>query len=388
LSLAADPTRSPVFIIGAGPAGMAVGACLQKAGISSTILEQSDRVGASWHRHYERLHLHTDKDHSALPFLPFPREVPRYPSRKQVIDYLEAYTHHFHQNPRLGQRVVAARYGNGCWQVQTQDTHYQAAFLVIAAGYNREPHLPQWPNQDSFQGRMLHSSQYTNGEGFQGQKVLVVGFGNSGGEIAIDLCEHGAEVSMAVRGPVNVIPREILGIPILSIGILQRKLPTAWADALNAPILRSTIGDLEPYGLRRFPRGPLSQIHQDRRIPLIDIGTLALIRQGRISIHPGIESFNQGEVYFKDGQYSKYDAVILATGFKPKIDGFLENAGAVLDENGTPTSSGQRTSMPGLYFCGYYTSPTGMLREIAMEARQIARLISQQAHTETATGQS
>ena len=181
--------------------------------------------------------------------------------------------------PRFGQQVVAARYANSCWEVQTQDARYQAMNLVIATGYNREPYLPNWPGQASFRGTLLHSSQYRNGEPFRNQQVLVVGFGNSGGEIAIDLWEHGAQPSLAVRSPVNVIPRELFGIPILAIGIVQRRLPPRLADALNAPILRAVVGDLTPYGLRQLPRGPLTQIQRDARIPLIDVGTIKLIKQ-------------------------------------------------------------------------------------------------------------
>src|SRR5512135_123686 len=124
------------IIIGAGPAGLAVAACLKRAAVAALILEQSDKVGATWHRHYDRLHLHTDKAHSALPFVPFPRACPRYPSRLQVIDYLEMYARQFQIEPRFGQQVVAARHADGVWQVQTQDAHYQALNLVIATGYS------------------------------------------------------------------------------------------------------------------------------------------------------------------------------------------------------------------------------------------------------------
>src|SRR6476661_3734057 len=177
-----DPAPGPAIIVGAGPAGLAVGACLQQAGISCLILEQADKAGVAWHRHYERLHLHTDKGHSELPFAPFPREYPRYPSRLQMISYLEAFARRFHLEPRLGQQVVSARQVDGLWEVRTQDTRYQASNLVIATGYSREPCVPAWPGQASFQGSLLHSSRYRNGEPFKGQKVLVVGFGNSGGE--------------------------------------------------------------------------------------------------------------------------------------------------------------------------------------------------------------
>ncbi len=368
--------QEQTIIIGAGPSGLAVGACLKQAGISCLILEQSDKIGSAWHRHYDRLHLHTDKGHSALPFLPFPKDFPRYPSRAQVIAYLESYAQHYQLKPRFGQQVISARYVNNVWEVQTQDCLYQAPNLVVAAGYNREPYLPIWDGQKDFRGSILHSSQYRNGEAFKNQNVLVVGFGNSGGEIAIDLWEHGAQPSLAIRSLVNVIPRELFGIPTLTIGILERKLPPRFADMLNTPILRATIGDITKYGLRPLPHGPLMQIRQDARIPLIDVGTIQLIKEGHITVYPGIESFTEEAVLFTNGQQRNFDAVILATGYRPRVNTFLQAISDVYDEQGKPSTSGCESSVPGLYFCGYYVSPTGMLREVALEAKRISAAIA------------
>lgn len=364
------------IIVGGGPAGLAVGACLKHAGIPSFILEQSEAVGAAWHRHYDRLQLHTAKAYSALPFMPFPKDYPRYPSRLQVISYLEVYSRRFQLELKFGQTVTAARRASDHWEVRTRDGHYQALNLVIATGNTREPHVPTWPGQTAFRGALLHSSQYRNGAPFKGQTVLVVGFGNSGGEIAIDLWEHGAKPSLAVRSPVNVIPRELFGIPILAISIAQRKLPRRLADALNAPVLRAVVGDLTRYGLRRLPRGPLTQIQRDARIPLIDVGTIKLIKEGRIAVYPGIERFTEAGVIFTDGRQVKLDAVILATGYRPRVNAFLEGASAACGGDGTPSSSGQETPLPGLYFCGYHVAPTGMLREIALEAKRISAAIA------------
>lgn len=372
-----DVVQPHTIIVGAGPAGLAVGACLQQANIPYLILEQADNVGATWRRHYDRLHLHTAKAYSALPFMPFPKEYPRYPSRVQVVSYLEAYARHFQLEPKCGQQVITARYAHGYWEVHTQDAYYQARNLVIAAGYNREPYLPNWPGQTTFRGTIIHSSHYRNGELFTHQQVLVVGFGNSGGEIALDLGEHGAHPSLAVRSPVNVIPRELLGIPILAISRLQRHLPPRWADTLNAPIVRMAIGDLTPYGLRQLPHGPLTQIQRDARIPLIDVGTIKQIKRGQIAVYPGIESFTEDGVIFTDGKQRKFDAVILATGYRPRVNAFLVDATVVYDKDGTPFSSGQEAPIPGLYFCGYSVAPTGMLREIALEAQRISAAIAQ-----------
>lgn len=367
---------TPTIIVGAGPAGLAVGACLERAGSPGLILEQSDTVGSTWRRHYDRLHLHTAKGHSGLPFVPFPEDSPRYPSRLQVIDYLESYARRFELEIRLGQRVVAAHRVEGSWRVETRDTSYEAEHLIVASGYNREPYVPSWPEQDSFRGVRLHSSGYRNGRPFAGQSVLVVGLGNSGGEIAIDLREHGARPTLAVRGPVNVIPREIFGIPILAISIAQRALPPRLADALSAPIRRAVVGDLSRYGLRRPPRGPAGQIRHEARIPLIDVGTIALVKRGEIGVRPGIERFTADGVVFSDGRAEAFDAVILATGYRPRVDAFLRGASAAHDAEGTPGSSGREAPIPGLYFCGFYVSPTGALREIGLEARRIAAAIA------------
>lgn len=375
------------IVVGAGPAGLAVGACLKRAGIPSLILEETRQVGAAWRQHYDRLHLHTSKANSALPFAPFSRDYPRYPSRLQVIEYLETYARRFQLEVRFGQRVIAAHREDELWIVQTQDALYTALNLVIATGYNWEPYIPSWPGQTAFRGAVLHSSQYKNGEPFKGQQVLVVGFGNSGGEIAIDLCESGALTSIAVRSPANVIPRDLFGISIQSISIVESWLPPRLVDAMNAPILNAVIGDLTRYGLRRPPRGPVAQIATTARIPLIDVGTIRLIKQGRIGVYPGIERFSEQGVLFTDGAERQFDAVILATGYRPRANAFLEGAAAAFDEDGAPSTSGRESPVPGLYFCGYTIPPTGVLREIAIEARWISADIAQKHAVSTALPQ-
>jgi indole-3-pyruvate monooxygenase len=372
------PITSQTIVVGAGPAGLAVGACLKHAGIPCMILEQSDKVGSAWHRHYDRLHLHTDKKNSELPFLPFPKEYPRYPSRSQVIAYLESYARQFQLDLKFHQQVTSAHYENALWEIQTQNNLYRTKNLVIATGYTREPFLPTWPGQGSFKGVLMHSSQYKNGEPFRGKKVLVVGFGNSGGEIAIDLWEHGAQVGLSVRSAVNVIPRDLFGIPILAIGILQSKIPARVADAINAPILHLAIGDITKYGLRKLPYGPITQIRRDAHIPLIDVGTIKLIRNSQITVHEGIKEFMEDCAIFTDEKQAQFDAVILATGYRPRVNEILNSiSAAVYDENGKPLSSGRETGLPGLYFCGYYVAPTGMFREIGIEARQISASIAE-----------
>jgi indole-3-pyruvate monooxygenase len=360
-----------VVIVGAGPAGLAVGACLQRAGVEFTILERAATVGSAWRKHYERLHLHSSKGLSELPYRRYPKAYPRYPSRDQVIAYLDDYAQHFQLKPQFGQCVSKARPQDGGWEIQTQDRNYRADRLVVATSYNNEPHRPTWPGQQDFRGTILHSDDYMNGEPFAGQRVLVVGFGNSGGEIAIDLHEHGARPSLAVRSPVNVIPRDLFGIPILAIGILESRLPPRLVDAMNAPILHAVIGDLRKCGLRQAPFGPIAQIKDNARIPLIDVGTVDLIKRGDVTVYPGIEHLTADGVAFDNGHREPFDALVLATGYHVRVDRFLHGAAAALDAHGTPTTSGCESPTPSLYFCGYRVAPSGGLREIALEAQRI-----------------
>lgn len=378
-----DTAELSAIIIGAGPAGLAVGACLARSGVSFTILERGSAVGESWRAHYDRLHLHTDKRTSALPFAPFPREYPRYPSRDQVVSYLESYARAHGLEARFHEDVIAVARRDGRWQVETRTGQYAAPHVVVATGFNREPVTPRWADQDLYRGRVVHSRDYRNGAEFRGARVLVVGIGNSGAEIALDLCEQGALPTLAVRGAVNVLPREILGVPIVAAGRLTRLLPPHIADKVNAPLLRLVLGNVEALGFRRPPYGPLTQIARTGRIPLIDVGTIGAIRAGRIAVRPGIEQFDAEGVVFTDGRREPFEAVVLATGYRSGLESFLKAEG-VLDEQGNPVAA---QALPhGLYFCGFSVVPKGMLNQIGRDARRIAvQIAAQSAHVTPVT---
>jgi indole-3-pyruvate monooxygenase len=277
--------------------------------------------------------------------------------------------------------VVAARRSEGVWELKTQGSRYRARGLVVATGYNALPVRPQWPGLASYQGELLHSSEYQSGERFRGQDVLVVGFGNSGGEIAIDLFEHGARPSIVVRGAVNLLPRELLGLPILTWAVALSKLPPRIADALSAPLLRMTFGDLSRLGLRKSSSGPLTEVDTRRRVPLIDVGTVDLIRRGLIKVRPALQSFTEGGVHFIDGTAASYQATILATGYRYDLAQVLGNVEGVVDASGQAIASGRETALPQLYLCGFHVAPTGMLREAGIEARRITDGLSRQLRT-------
>lgn len=363
-------------MIGAGPAGLAAAACLRAAGVSSVVFERESAVGSSWRRHYDRLHLHTDKRHSGLPGLAFPATSPRYPSRDEVVAYLEAYARHFDLDLRFGLQVVSAERKGDRWRVLTRaaspgaedQVEHSAPYLVVASGYTRVPVVPTWPGSAEFAGELLHSSAYASGERFRGKRVLVVGAGNSGAEIALDLFEQGAEPTLAVRSPVTVIHRDPLGLPFLTLAIPLDRLPPRLADALTKPLLRVLLGPPAGFGLPSDGTGPFTRVARDGRIPLIDVGTLALLRSGRLPVRGAVAGFEGEHVVFADGAREPFAAVVLATGYRPGIEEFLRFP---VGDGAGPTSFAHHAD-EGLYLCGFYLSPTGMLRRIAAEARAMS----------------
>jgi len=361
-------------IIGAGPAGLAAAASLQRQGLRAVILEKADQVGSVWRRHYDRLHLHTDRGHSGLPGLAMSPAYGRYPSRSQFVEYLELYARRFDLRPVFNAAVGAVRREGARWRIDVGAESYVAPIAIVATGWADFPYSPTWPGMETFKGEVLHSSAYRNPEPYAGKRVLVVGFGNSGGEIALDLAESRVDVTLAVRGPVTILPRDLLGLPILTWAIAQRRLPARVADFINAPAIRLAVGSIESLGLKRAAKGPRQMIEEDGRVPLLDVGTVARIRSGAIKVRGDIDRLTSVGVVFKDAGPEDFDTIVLATGFRPDLRGLLPDAKGVLDPRGKPLVSGKATAEPGLFFCGAIASPTGQLREIGIEATRIATM--------------
>ncbi|MER9296423.1 NAD(P)/FAD-dependent oxidoreductase [Mesorhizobium sp. M0621] len=358
---------TPVAIIGAGPAGLAIAACLRQAGQDFVLLETEQQSAPAWRRHYERVHLHTTKRYSSLPFVPFPKDYPRYVPRDLFAAYLDAYAQRFDLRPRFGEAVRAITRQGRSWLVDTTTGPLHASNVVIASGNNAEPLMPRFAGADGFRGKSLHSADYLNAMPFAGQSVLIVGMGNTGAEIALDLVEGGARPTISVRGGVHIVPRELLGVPIQMIGMAARLMPQRINDALFPIILDLALGRLETYGLRRPQQGMLQQIALSSRIPTIDVGTIRKIREGAIKVAPDIVEITEQGARFVDGRHGEFDAIIFATGFRP---GYAK----LLEPGVQPGRSGVNASASdlGLYLIGFHNPVTGLLREISIEAEQIA----------------
>jgi len=194
------------IIVGAGPSGLAAAACLSQQGVPSLILEKSDCIASLWQqRTYDRLKLHLPKQFCELPLLGFPANFPKYPTKSQFISYMESYASHFNIHPKFNQAVKKAEYDRvkGIWRVQAEHLEYHSRWLIAATGENAEPVIPEIAGCGKFKGAILHTSEYNSGSKFKNQRVLVIGCGNSGMEVSLDLCRHNAIPHMVVRNTVS-----------------------------------------------------------------------------------------------------------------------------------------------------------------------------------------
>lgn len=345
--------------------------------IAFLVLEASEYVGVAWRNHYDRLHLHTVKEHSALPHLPYPADYPTYVSRLEVVKYLEQYAAHFGIKPLFNQPAKSIRRtADGLWEVTTPTDTFRAERVVVSTGYNRVPNQPELPGMRDFRGVIWHSHDYRNGSAFRDENVLVVGMGNTGAELALDLLEHGAKPTISVRGPVSIVKRDMFGRPTQPTAIFLNKFPNWFYDFVAGLSQRFTVGDLSAYGLGKTTIPPSRLIREFGRIPVIDPGTLDEIKTGRIAVAPGIQQINARTVTFTDGSERPFDAIVLATGYKPGLEPMLgkDLSAKILNERGYPKSLWfDDPELAGLYFLGFATPLTGILRGLNLDSEKISK---------------
>jgi putative flavoprotein involved in K+ transport len=357
-----------VVIIGAGPAGLAAAATLRARGIDATIIERG-RVGEPWRARYDRLHLHTIRSLSHLPGYRIPRNFGRWVARDQFVQYLEQYAVHHRLEPRFEVEATRLDRENGHWNVQTTAGTIPARVVVIATGLTRLPYVPRWPG--TFDGPLVHSVDYRNPRQYQNQDVLIVGAGNSGTEIAVDLAEGGAKrVRIAVRTPPNILRRDVKGFPTQLLGIVFRRLPPRLLDPLILALERVTVPDLSARGLPR-PRAPFSQFRRTGTVPIFDVGFIDAVRRGLIEVLPGVTALDGRAVVLVDGSRVSPDAVVAATGYHPGLEPLVGHLTAI-GEHGIPRPQSR------LHFIGMRIPISGFLHEVGADARQIAKNVARE----------
>jgi cation diffusion facilitator CzcD-associated flavoprotein CzcO len=362
-----------VVVVGAGPAGLASAAELGRRGISATVLERSDTIASSWRGRYDRLRLNSSRPFSKLPGGPWLSGTPMFPSRDDVVSYLEGYARRNRIEVRLGTRLERIDRGPDGWSLLTSTGEMLADHVIVAAGYEHTGFVPAWPGRNRFEKRLIHSGEYRNAGAFRDADVLVVGPGCSGMEIAYDLAEGGARrVRLAVRTPPNIIIRSPIG-PLFA--NLFRRLPPERADAFMRKVRAKEIGDLTEFGLPVPEEGVFARLRRLSVAPaIVDKEVIQAIRDRRIEIVAGVESLDESGLTLADGDRIEPEAVIAATGYRPGLDPLVGHLG-LLNERGAPFAPQGQEAAPGLRFVGYRPLPAHighMGREAKWAAKEIA----------------
>lgn len=337
------------IVIGGGQAGLATGYYLQKEGLDYLILEANVQAAGSWPNYYDSLKLFSPARFSSLPGMKFPGDPDHYPTKIEVIDYLMDYKKHFNLSVMANQRVVSVKSKAKVFEVLTESGEtFHARTIINATGSFNNPFIPFIKGQETFQGRIIHSSDYRNPDPFINHRVIVVGSRNSAVQIAIELAEV-SKTTLAVRKPVQLIRQRFLGQDlhfwIRAIGIDTFPF---WRFGKKPPI-SSSVANLNNYEER--------------------------LASGKPNQQPMFISFYDNGVIWPDGTKEQVDTVIFATGFRYNLD-YLSHLGA-LDNEGKPMeTAGISTSVPGLYYVGLegqrsFASAT--LRGVGPDSRFIVR---------------
>jgi cation diffusion facilitator CzcD-associated flavoprotein CzcO len=386
-----------IVVVGAGAAGLATAKLLHDEGRSPLVVEAGPEPGAAWRDRYDRLRLHTPRLLSGLPGLRIPRRYGRWVARDDLIEYFRDYTAVHDLDVRVdcrvdrlerrleappagppapGRQSAAASGGRLAWTLHTSDGPIHADHVVVATGYNGTPFVPDWPGRESFDGELLHSSDYRSPHQYAGRDVLVVGAGNSGAEIAHDVIDGGAARSrLSVRTPPQIVRRATLGIPAQLLGMAIRKLPPDWVDPFTIWQRKVAIPDLSVQGLPRPLHGVRTSFITTGTTPILDVGIVDAVKRGRVEVVAAVEGFDGGDVLLADGSRIAPDVVIAATGFRAGLDELVAGLD-VLGPRGLPTKTDGEPAFPGLWFVGFVPTLGGQLREGSIAARKVARALA------------
>ena len=358
-------------IVGAGPAGLSLARELQRRGLRPALLERG-RVGETWARQYQGLRLHSLARASSLPGMPWRGTVGPFPSAEEMVAYLRAYARRFDLDVHEGVTVEAAerstqddppRYG---WRLRTDRGPWVTRRLVMTTGIWSAPVEPALPGRDGYEGRVLHVSAYRDPVELAGARVLVVGVGNSGKDVALAAVRVGASATLAVRDGALFVPYP--NAITQHAGAILRRLPPRLADALLRRVRRQP----DVPGLR-WPDRPPTAVY-----PVVGLELLDAVRCDRVRVRPAIVAFTPSGARFADGSEDAFDVIVLCTGYRPALDPVASHL--CWGDDGLPLTddTGFRAlGAAGLYLLGYrYPTLETWLQRLRREAPAAAAVIA------------
>ncbi|GAB1212608.1 hypothetical protein ATERTT37_001752 [Aspergillus terreus] len=420
-----EPTT---LVVGAGQAGLNMGARLQSLGVSCLVVDRNKRIGDNWRNRYRTLVTHDPAEFTHMAYLPFPKNWPQFTPKDKLADWFEAYAQIMELNVWLQTTVTGAVYDDATaqWTVTVSRADgsqrtLRPRHLVWCTGHSGEPRIPSFPGQTDFRGRVYHGSQHRDAaeEDVRGKKVVVVGTGNSGHDIAQNFYENGAEVTMLQRSGTYVITadkgvfmmheglHDEYGPPTEEADIIAESLPYPVQFALNVHFTKKVAAAEKDIldGLQRagfeldfgVDGAGISRAYMTRGGGYyIDVGCSPLIADGKIKVKrspEGIAGFNERSLLLKDGSALDADIVVLATGYdnmrttvrKVLGDRVADRCKDVwdLDEEGEVNAMWRPSGHPGFWFMGGNLALCRIYSKfLALQIKAIeAGLTSQQAQS-------
>ncbi|XVQ82173.1 flavin-containing monooxygenase [Microbispora siamensis] len=319
--------RASVAIIGAGIGGLAVAKALDDVGVAWEGFDRRREIGGLWSQDpdrergpaYRSLHVNSSAQYMAMSGLPIPADYPDFPSQKQVGRYLTQYAEYFDLSPRfrLGTPVAGLiREPSGGWIVRTSGGEWgRYASVVVASGHFSEPVLPDIAGD--FAGEAIHAHDYVSPEPFAGRRVLVVGLGASGADIACEVSRTAAHTAVSVRGGVHIMPKHLFGRPFDTFPVRTRPRWLRWKVMRLA--VHMTRGPQERYGIAP-PDEPLGNA-----AVTVTSDLLTRLSHGDLTVRPALTGFKDDAAAFADGSVESFDTVIFCTGYRPSFS-FLDPA--------------------------------------------------------------
>jgi cation diffusion facilitator CzcD-associated flavoprotein CzcO len=380
-----------VLVVGGGQSGLSIAARLGALGVDTLIIDRFERIGDNWRKRYHALTLHNEVWVNDLPYMPFPPTWPVYIPKDKLANWFESYAESLELNVWTHTEMVGGSYdeAEGKWTIALKNVAdgsirtVRPRHVVYATGVSAIPVMPKAPGLDSFKGEIMHSGKYTNGHAWKGKKALVMGTGNSGHDVAQDLCSSGADVTMIQRSSTHIVSLKqaqrvyshyFEGPPVEDCDLLATC--TAYPVMVKSYQLatksmkeedKDLLEGLEQRGFRMDDGGSQATGFQMKYLErgggyYFNVGASDLIVEGKIKVvqHADMDCFVPEGLQMQDGSVIEADLLVTATGYLNQQDvvrtymgdEIADRAGAVwgFSEEKELRNMWQRTPQPGLWF--------------------------------------